>query len=193
MAITALTELEVKVIRDMPRRPDSNLVNDALRLVWREFLIESEVWREDLAAFDAVQDQATYTLSPSAGVINRIIKVNIDDSTVDMDPKGYYLDGVATLTFEEDYVPSESGTANIAVQVALEPDVNGTAGPAWVMNRWSEGLVSGAQARLYAMKGRQWYDPGLFQLRRSDFNTAMGDAVVARAQKRTTRKTGFFS
>ena len=193
MAISALTELLVKVIRDMPRRPDDPLVNDAIRSAWREFLIESEVWREDLAAFDAVEDQAEYTLAPSAGVINRIIKVKIDDSTVDMDPIGYYLAGEDTLTFEEDYVPSEDGTANIEVQVALEPDVNGTVGPAWIMNRWSEGLVAGAQARLFKMKGRQWFDAELYQLKQAEFRTAMGDAVVARTQKRTTRRTGFFS
>lgn len=193
MAISALSELEVKVIRDMPRRPDTNLVLDALRSAWREFLIESEVWREDLAAIDAVQDQATYTLTPSAGVINRIIKVNIDDSKVDTDPKGYYLAGSNTLTFEEDYVPSEDGTGNIKVEVALEPDVNGTDGPAWVMNRWSEGIVAGAQARLFKMKGRQWYDPALYLEKKAEFDAAMGDGVVARSQKRTTRKLGFFS
>jgi len=189
MSISALTELEVKVIRDLPERPPSNLVNDALRSAWREFFIESEVWREALTAFDAVEDQATYTLTPSSGEIKRIIKVELDESEVYVG--GYYLDGTNTLTFEEDYVPSEDSTDGIEVEVALAPAVDGTSGPAWVLNRWSDGLVAGAQAELLRMRQRPWYDPDMYMIRLSDFRTAIGEAVVARTQKRTTRKTGF--
>jgi len=189
MSISALTELEVKVIRDLPERPPSNLVNDALRSAWREFLMESEVWREDLTAFDAVEDQATYTLTPSSGEINRIIKVELDESEIDAE--GYYLDGTNTLTFEEDYIPTEDSTDGIEVEVALAPAVDGITGPAWVLNRWSDGLVAGAQAELLRMRQRPWYDPDMYQIRYSDFRTAIGEAVVARKQKRTTRQTGF--
>ena len=191
MSISALTELEVKVVQDLAQRPPSNLVNDALRRVWREFLLESEVWREELTAFDAVEDQATYTLTPSAGVIKRITWLKYNGSSEAMDPDGYYLDGTNTLTFEEDYIPSEDITDGIEVEVALEPDVDGTAGSAWILNRWAEGLVAGAQMRLTMMRNRGWYDPDMHLAKKSEFYTALGDAVVYRKQKRTTRKTGF--
>jgi len=189
MALSALTELEVKVIRDMPKRPGTNLVMDALRSAWRKLLFESEVWREELTAFDAVEDQSTYTLTPSAGEIKRIIKVEFNGSEVS--EEGYYLDGTNTLTFEEDYVPTEDLTDGIEVEVALNPEVDAVDGPAWILNRFSDGIVAGAQMKLYGQSGRPWYDPSQFALTRSDFFTAIGDAVVTRSQKRTTRKTGF--
>jgi len=191
MALSALTELEVKVIRDMPKRPGTNLVMDALRSAWRKLLFESEVWREDLAAFDAVEDQSTYTLTPSAGEIKRIIKVEFNDSEVY--EGGYYLDGTNTLTFEEEYIPTEDLTDGIKVEVALNPEVDAVDGPAWILNRFSDGIVAGAKMELYGQLSRPWYDPSMYVVTRSEFQTAIGDAVVTRSQKRTTRKTGFSS
>jgi len=189
MSLSTLSELEIKVIRDMPKRPGTNLVLDALRSAWRKLLFESEVWREDLTAFDAVEDQATYTLTPSAGEIKRIIKVEINDGEVS--EVGYYLDGSNTLTFEEDYVPSEDLTDGIKVEVALNPEADATDGPIWILNRFYEGIVAGAQMELFAQRARPWYDPSMYEVKRSEFFTAIGDAVVTRSQKRTTRKTGF--
>ena len=134
MSLSTLTELEIKVIRDMPKRPGTNLVLDALRSSWRNLLFESEVWRENLTAFDAVEDQATYTLTPSAGEIKRIIEVKFNDTKVN--EEGYYLDGSNTLTFEEDYIPSEDLTDGIDVEVALNPEVDAVDGPAWILNRF---------------------------------------------------------
>jgi len=189
MSLSTLSELEIKVIRDMPKRPGTNLVLDALRSAWRKLLFESEVWREDLTAFDAVEDQATYTLTPSAGEIKRIIKVEINDSEVS--EVGYYLDGSNTLTFEEDYVPSEDLTDGIKVEVALNPEADATDGPTWILNRFYEGIVAGAQKELYGQLSRPWYDPAMYLEKKNEFFTAIGDAVVTRSQKRTTRKTGF--
>jgi len=189
MSISTLAELEIKVIRDMPKRPGTNLVLDALRSAWRNLLFESEVWRENLTAFDAVEDQATYTLTPSAGEIKRIIEVKLSDSVISVD--GYYLDGSNTLTFEEDYIPSEDVTDGIEVEVALNPEIDATDGPVWILNRFSTGIVAGAQMELFGQSARPWYDPAMFAITRSAFHTAIGDAVVTRTQKRTTRPTGF--
>jgi hypothetical protein len=191
MAISALSELEIKVIRDLAHRPGTNLVMDALREAWREFLTQSEVWREDLTAFDAVEDQASYTLTPSDGEIIRITKVELDES--ELDPDTYYLDGTNDLVFEEDYVPTEDSTDGLEVQVALSPEINDTndPGPAWALNKWSDGIVAGAQALLYRQAGRKWHNPQMYRERQADFEGAIGMAVVAKDQKRTTRKTGF--
>ena len=189
MSITTLAELEVKVIRDMPKRPGTNLVMDALRSAWRNLLFESEVWRENLTAFDAVEDQATYTLTPSAGEIKRIIEVKYNDSEIY--EGGYYLDGTNTLTFEEDYIPSEDLTDGYDVEVALNPEIDATDGPTWILNRFSTGIVAGAQQELFGQSSRPWYDPSQYMIKRGEFETAIGDAVVTRKQKRTTRKTGF--
>jgi len=191
MALSSLTELEVKVIRDLPKRPSTNLVLDALRSAWRNLLFESEVWRENLTAFDAVEDQSTYTLTPSAGEIKRIIKVEFNDSEIS--ECGYYLDGTNTLTFEEQYIPTEDLTDGIKVEVALNPEVDAVDGPAWILNRFSTGIVAGAQMELFGQNSRPWYDPGMFAIKRAEFHTAIGDAVVTRKQKRTTRITGFSS
>lgn len=189
MSISTLSELEVKVIRDLRKRPQTNLVLDALRSAWRELLFESEVWREDLDPIDAVAEQATYTLTQSAGEIKRIIKVELNGTAVY--EQGYYLDGTNTLTFEENFIPSEDITDGIEVELALNPEIDQEDGPAWVLNRFSAGIVAGAQMELCRMRERAWYDPDMYLIKKSDFQTAIGKAVVARSQKRTTRKTGF--
>ncbi len=195
MSLTALSELEIKVIQDLPKKPGTNLVLSALRKAWRNLLFESEVWRGE-QVYDSVEDQATYTLTPpSDAEIKRIIKVELDDSK--MNEAGYYLAGTNTLTFEDDYVPSESSTDGILIELAYNPTVNETAAiPSevrWILNRFADGIVAGAQKELYGQRARPWYDPAMYGEKRAEFETAIGDAVVTRKQKRTTRKTGFSS
>ena len=193
MSISALSELAIKVVADMPSFPPENIVLDKLRWAWEQLLEGSEVWREELTAIDAVEDQADYTLTPSAGVVIRIIKVEIDDG--ELDPSQYKMTSTATLTFEEDSVPSEDGTANIDVEVAISPDINGINGPSWVLNRFHEGLVHGARWALYRQLRKPWTDPDPNNANRDAekelFLEAQGKAIIARRQHRTTRPVGF--
>ena len=86
MSITALSELAIKVVADMPAYPPENVVLDKLRWAWEQLLDKSELWREGLTAIDAVEDQADYTLTPSAVVIIRVIEVKLNDSVVSDGP-----------------------------------------------------------------------------------------------------------
>jgi len=193
MSISALSELAIKVVADMPSFPPENVVLDKLRWAWEQLLDGSELWREDLTAIDAVEDQADYTLTPSAGVVIRVIKVEVDET--ELDPSEYKMTSASTLTFEEDSVPAADGTANIEVEVAISPDINGTNGPAWVLNRFHEGLVWGARWALYRQLRKPWTDPSPINENRDAakelFEEAQAKAVIARRQHRTTRPVGF--
>ena len=192
MAITTLNELAIKVVADMPSFPPENLVLDKLRWAWEQMLEQSEVWREELTD-STVEDQADYTLSPSAGVVIRIIKVTVDET--ELDPSEYKMTSTATLTFEEDSVPTEDGTDNLVVEVAISPDINGTNGPTWVLNRFWQGLVHGARFALYRELRKPWTDPDPNWRNRDAekelFDEQKGLAVLARRQYRTTRPYGF--
>jgi len=193
MSITTLSELAIKVVADMPSFPPENIVLDKLRQAWEEMLAGSEVWREELTAFDAVEDQADYTLTPSAGVVIRIIKVTLDGA--ELDPSEYKMTDTATLTFEEDSVPSADSTDGIEVEVAICPDINGTNGPAWVLNRMYKGLVAGARYYLYRQLRKPWTDPDPnFNNRDAEkviFDEYISKCIIARRQHRTTRPVGF--
>jgi len=193
MSISTLNELAIKVVADMPSFPPENVVLDKLRWAWEELLEGSEVWREELDPIDAVEDQADYTLTPSAGVVIRIIKVEVDDT--ELDPSEYKMTSTDTLTFEEDSVPTDDGTDNIDVEVAIAPDINGTNGPAWVLNRFSKGIVHGARFALYRMLRKPWTDPDPnFRNRDAEkelWEEAISKAIIARRQHRTTRPVGF--
>ncbi len=154
--------------------------------------MDSEVWTEDLTAFDAVEDQAAYTLAPSAGEIDRINEVKLDEGVIN--PIGYKLVDTVTLTFEENYVPSEDSTDGLEVNVTLFPAIDGISGPAWILNRWADEIVAGAQMYLYAQTGRPWGLPqsaALWQVAKREFEGGIGDACVVKRQKRTTRPDGF--
>lgn len=192
MAITTLAELAIKVVADMPYFPPENLVLDKLRWAWEQLHDQSEIWREDLTAIDAVAEQADYTLTHATGIIIRIIEVKLDDGVID--PIGYRMTSTSTLTFEEDYVPSEASTDGIEVEVALSPDINddaGDAGNAWVLNKFYDGLLHGARWQLYAGKRKPWSDPDAALEEKELFQMAISDAITTRRQHRTTRDIGF--
>ena len=193
MSITTLNELAIKVVSDMPSFPPENIVLDKLRQAWEEMLDGSELWREELDPIDAVEDQADYTLTPSAGVVIRIISVSVDDT--ELDPSEYKMTSTDTLTFEEDSVPAEDGDENIDVEVAIAPDINGTNGPAWVLNRMHKGLVAGARYYLYRQLRKPWTDPDPdFRNRDAEkeiFEEYISKCIIARRQHRTTRPVGF--
>ena len=193
MSITTLNELAIKVVSDMPSFHPENIVLDKLRQAWEEMLDGSEVWREELDPIDAVEDQADYTLTPSAGVVIRIISVSVDDT--ELDPSEYKMTSTDTLTFEENSVPAEDGDDNIDVEVAIAPDINGTNGPAWVLNRMHKGLVAGARYYLYRQLRKPWTDPDPdFRNRDAEkeiFEEYISKCIIARRQHRTTRPVGF--
>lgn len=193
MSISALSELAIKVVADMPTYPPENVVLDKLRWAWEKLLDQSELWREDLTSIDAVEDQADYTLTPSAGVIIRVIEVKLNDNVVS--EEGYRMVDTQTLRFEENFVPSEDSTDGIDVEVAISPDINGTTGPSWILNRFYEGMVHGARFALYKMIGKPWSDADPLKqattLEKALFDAEIAEAITARRDHRTTRSTGF--
>jgi len=192
MAITFLSDLAIKVVADMPGYPPENVVQDKLRWAWEQLLEGSEVWREELDPIDSVTDQADYTLSPDEGVVIRVVEVKIDESVID--PAGYKMTDLSTLTFEEDFIPDQDITDGIVVNVSLAPDVDGITGPDWVLQRFHEGLVAGARYALYRMRGKPWsdIDPNRSAIteNKDTFDLWRGKAVAARRQERTTRRIG---
>ena len=189
MAITSLSDLAIKVVADMPGFPPENLVQDKLRWAWERLLDRSEVWREELDPIDAVQDQADYTLSPSEGVVIRVITVKLSESVIS--PLGYKMTGLSTLTFETDYIPSEDITDGIEVEVALAPDIDSTTGPAWVLQRHYTALVHGARFALYRQLRKPWSDPIAAEEQKELWEYGLAKAIEDRRYHRTTRKTGF--
>jgi len=166
------------------------VLKQQLRLVAHDFCRQTEIWREDLAPFVTVADEAEYQLTPGYdAVILRVRFVEIGDPTPD-DPstEGTYSDYKVSETGLLTLVPAPTeDNLNVEVQVVLLPKEDCAAYPSWFLNRWGYAVVAGAIANIKLMSGKPWYDPNGAVMPGQRYMRAIGDA---KRETYTSRRHG---
>ena len=148
---------------------EAGMMLQALRRASREFFRRSGAWSLTLDTFDAVAEQASYTL-PLGGIqaivdsidavrLNTASGVSDGNDGYAVDPNYYYLTPPLTLTFTEEAIPPESVTDGLEVDVRLIPTLDAVELPAVIFARYAEGLRAKALADLKRMTGLPWFDP----------------------------------
>ena len=132
--------------------PDE-ILKQQLRIAARDFLIETEIWQEDLTAFDTVANQEDYTLTWSHNAdILRVRGVTVDDS-----PWTYSF-SADQETLSLDPVPATSGN-DVVVSVTFEPYESNTELPSALLRRWGFGIAEECKWILKSMAKVPWSDP----------------------------------
>lgn len=199
--LTQLDSLLVPIRLHCPGVPE-NVAKDALLVKWREFCRLTEYWRENIDV-TTTADTAAYALTPSAtAVIERVVRVvYLDDNGNEGDPlpkTAYRLDsaasvsgsdlGVSSLVFERHYIPSETGRT-VRAKVVLMPEWRASDAdvPAWIINRYGEGLASGAISYLCSMLRSPYASLDLARLHRAQFMNAVAEASSEVEREGTNR------
>jgi hypothetical protein len=109
-----------------------------------EFLKDSNVWQEEIA-FSTIVDDATYTIEPVDGIINRLMRLN-DANDI---PVGVTMQVPGELVFN--YIPSTVSalTATVALTCIDPTDTNEfPIVPEWILDKYFNGLVDGIVGKL---------------------------------------------
>jgi hypothetical protein len=134
------------------------LVN-AIRESCRKFCSDTWYWKIDLADINVTADQQDYDLAatlPNDSEIEAIECVKIDDGVIN---KNYYgLYELATLRFDENYVPTTDSTDGLSITVILKPSLVDDALPTWIVTQWQEAIRFCVLADISAMPNRPYTD-----------------------------------
>lgn len=172
--------------------PD-NLITQKLREIGREFLRKTEIWTEDISV-TLVEDQAAYTLTPTAGTVFKIESLLYQNEPALL--RGFYLDlANSKLTFETGYVPGESladqvWTCRVVLDVEWRDGDNDF--PAFVLNRWGDGIANGAAGDLQRMSKRPWTDPN-WSIRYEKYKNALREAKREKIGRGVSREISMSS
>jgi len=148
----------------------------------RRFFRRTQVWVADLT-FDSVASQAAYELDLSGEVdagttpkVSRIQYVTYNGAPIH--PQAYYLrESDGYLVFNTGAIPGEAITDGIVVKLSIVPATDGTDFPSEYVERYIDGLVGGALARLLKTPGRPYSNPSASREFLTDYNR---DLVQAR-------------
>lgn len=178
----------------------------------RQFCSETEAFKEKLAAINLVEDDVTYTLTPTYNCeIRRIDEVwirtstdvtNGDDGTLQEYDKYTFDPLTNVLTLDDSIEPQESVTSGLVVKVSLVPylKTNVWAGtptnaggiPAAFLNLWAEAILAYAKYTLMRMPGKPWSNPSLAMVHKKDYDSGVTDArVETESLKYRTEADGF--
>ncbi len=176
--------------------PSKPIVRDAIRDACIELCRRTQIWREDLAAIDVVQNHYTYNLTPSAGRIFTTISVLYD--SIPVHPSGEdHLDNISPswrryrsvtyrynlsflndqATLELTWPPTADITGGIEVRVALQPLPDDTQVPDTLYTDHKDVVADGSLAKLLGMQAEKWYDP----VKANQHNRSFGDGLAKMA------------
>lgn len=184
MAIALTTLLP---LMNVARCPQARMVQ-ALRNACRDFCRDTEVWRETLASFNTVVNQAAYTLA--TGHANTIF-IRVPVITVDGVPyneRNYTVSPDGVLVFD----PAPNAIRAVAAEAVLMPTLLCNSVADKLVNRFGEYIAAGAEFILKADKGTEtdphpWFDPNGAVVARTRFEKGVG---VAKAEIFTDRQSG---
>jgi len=66
----------------------------------------------------------------------------------------------------------------LLVDAVLRPQINATALPAWMMDRYGDAIMAGAIAHLAGLPGLPWSNPLLSAAKAVEYNQGVGSALV---------------
>jgi hypothetical protein len=155
------------------------LAEQAIRDAVIEFCLRARVWVHecDPADIDAGEDAYDIDL-PSGAALVQIASVHIGDKPLDpftgRQPEGYSQRNDDELVL----VPTPDTTLadGLLVELIVKPSRASTGFPGWINERYQEGILSGAKARLMMKQGTAWYNPQQGAAYQFAFDTACTDA-----------------
>lgn len=175
--LRALTTLDPYIVPRVAGAP-LPLVHQAVRRILRDFCNETEVWvhQQDVLT---VADQAYYAFDPPEDTVFwKLESVQIDE--IDQYLECLKVDDEG-ITFQN--APTEADQT-IEVKFSVKPDIDCANAPGWLLDRYADGIVSGAIAYLRGMAGSPWFNAQDFQLEHQRFRSAISDARIQKLQSR---------
>lgn len=189
----SLSELAFSVEIELASAVPRSSVIRALRECARDFCIRTESWigrfhylvEKDLAGYDAA--------GMRDAVVQRILSVRLrrknEPEELASETK-YHLCNVNTVLIDprlrKDY---DGGTIDIVS--VLVPSASGGNPPPEIIERYRDGLVYGACARLARQKGRPWFDPQLAAHYADLCNEDITRAIAETIDDNETESPGF--
>ena len=151
--------------------------------ILRDFCRETEVWEYTYEGETIADDAAIPLVLPPSTHLWRFKSATIDEV---QQLVSVLAPGDAGLEFV--YAPTEAGLV-VAVTVVLVPTLDCVMAPAWLIEQYGDGLVSGVLAYLLGMADKPWYSPKsvekYFGEFRSAVATACGQALTLRGPARS--------
>ncbi|MHA1911164.1 MAG: hypothetical protein ACTSYA_05650 [Candidatus Kariarchaeaceae archaeon] len=133
----------------------NNQALQALRRSARKFMIDGEL----------NQDTFTITLDSTQTVYQIPMPTDVFIKDIVDQPDSYTFNGIDTITFSS--VTYETGDT-LEVEAILGYDANSNSFPAWIINRYFDGIVAGAKAKL---------DPGNLRYHNNIYAKQLSEAM----------------
>jgi hypothetical protein len=174
---TLLTTLDPYIVPRVSGAPLS-LVHQAVRRVFRDFCRDTEIWRYVVNTL-TVADQAYYAITPPTGTsLWKLLSVEVEETPVNCELMEPADEGI---TFED--APSTSDDA-LEIVVIVLPDMATTSAPGWMLDRFGDGIVSGALGYLLGMADRPWFNAQAAVQELGRFREAIVAARIEKVQSR---------
>lgn len=158
------------------------VISDAILQAAEDFCERTWLWVQTVSPVTTMEDTLEYSFVPPEGAsIVAIASLLLGGSSVPFNQTA--RDSV--LLF------SDPGADNVLVADAvLKPSKQAKRIPKFLFDEWQDAIVSGARAKLLDMPGTDWFQPGLAEKYRSEFNrvwTPRAKVEVARGNRRPMR------
>lgn len=155
------------LVQPWVRQASLPVIYAALRAMARQFMVDTEIWREELDAFPTVADQAAYPLAlPTEGTdpdtvtynatFKRALYVRLNSAICTLDPCRWTLRNDGVLTFKT--APATTDLP-VVVGVVFTPNASCTQLPAALVARWGPAIAEGAIAYLLTQDSQPWSNP----------------------------------
>lgn len=169
------------------------LAEQEIRNAVIEFCRRARVWTVVCDPADVIANQGIYDIDLPAGTaLVQIASVRIagkeliDPATIDnldRTRRGEWDTETGTTRFytqidDETFmctpVPMYEQLDGLLVRLIVKPSRTSTGFPNWINERYQDGLVAGAKARLMMMQGQPWYNPGQAAAYFTEFDNTVG-------------------
>jgi hypothetical protein len=149
---------------------------------------------------DLVANTASYNVAPAVGTeVVKILNLYVDGKPIDttsvdeMDESvpdwrtrtgtviGYLQDSHEDVLLV--YIPTSDITGGIRFRYAYRPSILTTDFPDMLYERWFEGILAGAKARVFSITGKPWSDPAQASYLFGMYENAVGAAAAMGAKQ----------
>lgn len=190
-----LIELPTSIVNEiqfeLPEAPHDSIIHHLKQSII-EFCERSNYWKENVGPIRVFKDVTEYDVPVYQGVT--VVSV-LNVFAIGSDGKEIILERVLTpdvkyrfwqyTPFTISFYPLEElDGLDVAIFSSLKPSdlVDEFKFSEHILLDYSDAIVSGAKARLYATPRKPWTDPAHHQLNKSQFTTAIGEALRAQGR-----------
>jgi len=185
MKVVRFDQLIPQILIRIPSGCSSSLILDAIRSCAGSFCSETEIWREELTAQNLVAGQKAYSITPgyTAG-IKRVYSANVRSAAeVTAGSKGASLDlDKASFSPRTDIITFDTAPSAVSITnglvftVILIPEFKSNEIAAWIIDRWSDGIIAGAVSEICGRPGPT-FNQVIWERAAGDYRNAKADAM----------------